>query len=113
MYVQFQAGKSRLFRALPGGNQPSLMANRSIARKARKKYGAAWKNVVAGSRLSSQLPRRQATRAPSRVPATKLSTVAVPTRPSVHGSAPRITVVTGTRPLLVDVPRLPCTRLFQ
>ncbi len=43
----------------------------------------------------------------------KLITVAVPTRPIVHGSAPRITVVTGTMPLLVEVPRLPCSRLFQ
>ena len=89
------------------------MANRSIARNARKKYGAAWKNVVAGSRVSSQLPRRQATRTPSSVPRMKLITVAVPTRPSVQGSAPRITVVTGTMPLLVEMPRLPCSRLLQ
>ena len=68
---------------------------------------------MAGSRVSSQLPRRQATRMPSSVPRMKLSTVAVPTRPSVQGSAPRITVVTGTMPLLVEMPRLPCRMSFQ
>ena len=50
---------------------------------------------------------------PSSVPRMKLITVAVPTRPSVHGSAPRITVVTGTMPLLVEMPRLPCRMSFQ
>ena len=49
---------------------------------------------MAGSRLSSQLPRRQATSTPTSVPSTKLITVATPTSASVHGSAPLITLVT-------------------
>ena len=59
-----------------------------------KKYGAAWKNVMAGSNWSVQLPRRQATTAPSVVPRMKLITVAVPTSATVHGSAPLITLAT-------------------
>ena len=50
---------------------------------------------------------------PSRVPSTKLITVAVPTSPSVHGSAPRMTLETGDIPLLVDTPRLACSTLLQ
>ncbi len=84
-----------------------------MTRKARKKYGAAWKNVVTGSRLSSQVPRRQAISTPSRVPSAKLISVAVPTRPSVHGRAARITLLTGSKPLLVEMPRLPRSRLDQ
>ena len=44
-----------------------------------------------GSNESTQVPRRVAARIPSRVPKTKLSTVATPTSASVHGSAVRIT----------------------
>src|SRR5215472_3236896 len=76
------------------GNQPSLVANTATIKIATKKYGAAWKNVIVGSRLSSQLPRRQAAAIPSSVPSTKLMIVARPTRPIVHGSAARITLVT-------------------
>jgi hypothetical protein len=49
---------------------------------------------MAGSRLSSQLPRRQATSTPTTVPRTKLMMVATPTSPSVHGSAPLMTLLT-------------------
>ena len=49
---------------------------------------------MAGSNWSVQLPRRQATTAPSTVPSTKLITVAVPTSATVHGSAPLITLAT-------------------
>ncbi len=71
-----------------------MVANSATIKIATKKYGAAWKNVIAGRRLSSQLPRRQAAAMPSRVPAAKLMIVARPTRPIVQGSALRITLVT-------------------
>ena len=67
-----------------------MVANSATARIATKKYGAAWKNVMAGSSPSSQLPRFQAAATPSSVPSTKLITVATPTRAMVHGSAARI-----------------------
>ena len=76
------------------GNQPSLVANTATSTIAMKKYGAAWKKVIAGSRLSSADPRRQATTMPSRVPSVKLITVARPTRASVQGSPELITLVT-------------------
>jgi hypothetical protein len=41
------------------GSQCRSVASHADSRIAMKKYGAAWKNVSAGSRLSSQLPRRQ------------------------------------------------------
>jgi hypothetical protein len=47
------------------------------------------------------------------VPRAKLISVAVPTRPSVHGRAARITLLTGSNPLLVEVPRLPCSSVDQ
>jgi hypothetical protein len=52
--------------------------------------------VVEGTSASSRLPRRQPTSTPSPMPTTKLITVAVPTRMTVHPIACRITVETGT-----------------
>ena len=49
---------------------------------------------MAGSRLSRAVPRRQATRMPSRVPSVKLITVATPTRASVQGRPELMTLVT-------------------
>ena len=90
------------------------MANRSTARNARKKYGAAWKNVTSGSRLSIQLPRFQPMIAPIAVPSTKLITVATPIRPSVHGMPlPMMPVLTGANPLLIEMPKLPCSTFDQ
>jgi hypothetical protein len=79
---------------LIAGNQPSLVENTATSTIAMKKYGAAWKKVIAGSRLSSTVPRRHAATIPSRVPSMKLITVARPTRPSVQGSPELITLVT-------------------
>jgi len=57
--------------------------------------------------LSSQLPRRHAAAIPSNVPAAKLMIVARPTRPTVHGRALRITLVTVDGYELNEMPRLP------
>jgi hypothetical protein len=50
---------------------------------------------------------------PSSVPSTKLISVAVPTRPTVQYRPVPITVVTWAGKLLVEMPRLPCSRLPQ
>ena len=45
---------------------------------------------------------------PSRVPNTKLRTVATPTRASVQGKEPRITELTVAGKNVMEMPRLPC-----
>jgi hypothetical protein len=47
-----------------------------------------------GHARQDRVPRRQATSTPMSVPRTKLMMVATPTSPSVHGSAPLMTLLT-------------------
>jgi hypothetical protein len=47
------------------------------------------------------------------VPSVKLMSVATPTIPTVHHNPVAITVVTFAGNWLVEMPRLPCSRLFQ
>ena len=57
-----------------------------------QKYGIAEAITNTGGRtLSSPPPRRQADRMPRPVPSTKASSVATPTRPTVHQIAPPMT----------------------
>ena len=62
---------------------------------ASQKYGTAEKKVEMGSSESAHVPRRQPMPAPMTVPRVKLMSVAMPTRPTVHGSAWAITSATG------------------
>jgi hypothetical protein len=73
-----------------------------------QKYGMA--EVITktgGMMLSSRLPRRQAVTMPSPVPRAKARIVVTPTRPSVHGIAPRTTWLTGSGKKNSDVPKFP------
>jgi hypothetical protein len=79
----------------------------------RKKYGIAWKNVAPGSTQSSQEPRSHPIAIPTAVPSRKLTTVATPRSPSVHGRAAPRRLVTGSKLFPQDTPRLPWIRSPQ
>src|SRR6516225_2488523 len=73
-----------------------------------QKYGIAEVITnVGGTMLSSLLPRRQAETMPRPVPSAKASTVAMPTRPSVHQMALPMTELTEAGYWLSEMPRLP------
>ena len=76
-------GRSRRVGGRPGMSWVSRYSSISASQK----YGMAARNVVDGTSESSQVPRRQPTTAPSPMPSSKLMTVAVPTRSSVHSAA--------------------------
>ena len=78
-----------------------------------QKYGMAEMNVVTGSRLSIQEPRRQPVKTPMPVPSTKLISVVTPTSASVHGSDWPITSLTGVGKKVKDSPRSPSSRCDQ
>src|SRR5262245_22865611 len=67
------------------GNQLSGPASSAIATRPSQKYGTDDRNVVAGSRLSIHVPRRQPAPMPSAVPMRKLRIVVMPTSPIVQG----------------------------
>src|SRR6478735_2896640 len=95
MNSQLHSG-TRLRSYVPlAGNQPSATEKIAIAISASQKYGTAEKKVEMGSSESAQVPRRQPMPLPMSVPMKKLSSVAMPTRPIVHGSACEMTSVTG------------------
>ena len=65
-----------------------------------------------GGRMASKRPpRRQAANIPIRVPRTNAITVAVPTSPTLHGSASITTLPTDEGKKLSDVPKSPCSVL--
>ena len=99
--------------ALPIGNQPRFTEKTVIASRPSQKYGMVLRNVVSGISRSSLLPRLQPMNAPPTVPTAKAITVAMPTSPMVHGSAPEITSDTGRRPCDSEMPRSPRSRRAQ
>src|SRR3954454_3270662 len=95
MNSQSQPG-TRLRSYVPlDGNQPSATEKIAMAMSASQKYGTAEKNVEIGRSESAQVPLRQPMPLPMSVPIAKLRSVAMPTRPMVHGSACEMTSVTG------------------
>src|SRR6478609_2415901 len=93
------SGLAPLLYACDAGNQPSVLENTAIAMRPIQKYGTVDMKVATGTIASAALPRRHPTTAPIELPRKKLRTVAMPTSPSVHGSATAITSPTGARPL--------------
>ena len=63
--------------------------------------------------LSTKPWRRHAAYIPSVVPRANEMIVVTPIRPSVHGSALRITDETGEGKSRTDVPNRPCAMLFR
>ncbi len=96
-----------------GGNSRTTWVSRYTSSSASQKYGIAVRNVVAGTRLSSQVPRFQPASTPSPMPTTKLITVAVPTSTIVHRMDCLITVATGTGNSYTDRPSRRWARLSR
>src|ERR1700722_16303502 len=95
------------------GSSDSTWVNTYTSSSASQKYGIAVRNVVAGTRLSSQVPRFQPVTTPSAMPTTKLITVAAPTSRIVHKMDCLITVDTGTGNSYTDSPSRRCARLSR
>ena len=74
------------------GSHCSRTANTRISIIPIQKYGIAVViTKTGGTTLSRRLPRRQAATMPIPVPSTNARIVVMPTRPSVHGIASRMT----------------------
>ena len=95
------------------GQQGQHLGEHVHQSSASQKYGIAVRNVVAGTRLSSQVPRFQPASTPSVMPTTKLIIVAAPTSRIVHRMDCLITVDTGTGNSYTDNPRRRCARLSR
>lgn len=95
------------------GKSGHFTANSEMAMRPSQKYGMAEMNVVTGSRLSIQEPRRQPVKTPIPVPSTKLISVVMPTSASVHGSDWAMTSLTGVGKKVKDRPRSPSSRWPQ
>ena len=91
-----------------------MTANTRMATRPTKKYGKADTITKTGGKMLSNLPpHAQAPIIPMNVPNANAITVATPTRPSVHGSAPSTTWPTGFGKKVSDVPKRPVTEFAK